>query len=110
MTRRTAERLLAQLEDARDTVARMLEDLPRPRAHERDIDAVEAVMREDEGQAWTSTDIARAAAMPVYRVRAALMLLGRAGVVERAGTTRGTRYRIASSTTAEHDPWPTGMG
>jgi len=110
MDRRTAEGLLAQLDDARDIVARILEEMPRPPQRALDIDAVEAVMREDEGQAWTSTAVARAAAIPLYRARAALALLGQVGVVERAGTTRGTRYRIASAITGERDPWPTGMG
>ncbi len=100
MDRRTAEGLLAQLDDARDIVARILEEMPRPPQRALDIDAVEAVMREDEGQAWTSTAVARAAAIPLYRARAALALLGQVGVVERAGTTRGTRYRIASAITS----------
>lgn len=109
VTRRTVERLLSQIDDARGLVARLLEEMPRPPRYERDTDGVEVVMR-GSGVAWTSADIATRAEMPRYRARQALASLVAQGRVAMSGTTRGRRYRLVEPRSGEPDLCPTGMG
>lgn len=99
MDPRKADRLLARIDAIADATAEatrllqaMMDEHPRPPTHERDEDAVEAAMSQRE--AWTCTDLARAAHIPDYRCRAALRALAQGGRVEIMGRTRGTRYRL----------------
>lgn len=99
MDPRKADRLLAQLDAIADataaaarTLQAMMDEHPRPPTYALDEDAVEAAM--DARDAWTCTDLARAAGIPDYRCRASLRTLAQRGRVEIIGRTRGTRYRL----------------
>jgi len=99
MDPRKADRLLAQLDaiadataDATRTLQAMMDAHPRPPTYELDEDAVEAAMSQRD--AWTCTELARAAHIPDYRCRAALRTLAQRGRVAVTGRTRGTRYRL----------------
>lgn len=100
MDPRQADKLLAHLDAIADATASatrylssIMDSMPRPPTYELDEDAVEAAMPQRE--AWTCTDLARAAGIPDYRCRAALRTLAQRGRVEVRGRTRGTRYRLA---------------
>lgn len=99
MDPRKADRLLARIDAIADATAEatrllqaMMDEHPRPPTYELDEDAVEAAMAARD--AWTCTDLARAARIPDYRCRAALRALSQRGRVTVLGRTRGTRYRL----------------